>query len=98
MLPVYGFRLTIFRPFGEHISYVFDNFKVTSYNPNVPKHLSLLHDKYVIISADKTANNIVFACKSLYIDCLIKELGIDNNNIFVMKERQVFRNIWVFKD
>ena len=27
VFPVYGFRLTIFRPFGEH-----DNFKVTSYN------------------------------------------------------------------
>jgi hypothetical protein len=33
MFPVYGFRLTIFRPFGAHISYrgVVDNFKVTSY-------------------------------------------------------------------
>jgi hypothetical protein len=28
MFPVYGFRLTIFRPFGG----VVDNFKVTSYN------------------------------------------------------------------
>jgi hypothetical protein len=27
---------------------------------NVAKHLSLLHDKYVIISADKSHNNIVF--------------------------------------
>jgi hypothetical protein len=27
---------------------------------NVAKHLSLLHDKYVIISADKAHNNIVF--------------------------------------
>jgi len=42
---------------------------------NVAKHLSLLHDKYVIVSAD----NIVFVCKSHYIDCLIKELGIDNS-------------------
>jgi hypothetical protein len=34
MFPVYGFRLTIFRPFGEHISWrgVVDNFKITSYN------------------------------------------------------------------
>ena len=41
------------------------------------KHLSLLHDKYRIVSADKAPNNIVFVCKSHYIDCLIKELGID---------------------
>ena len=48
-------------------------------DPNVVKHLSLLHDKYVIVSADKAPNNIVFVCKSHYIDCLIKELGIDNS-------------------
>jgi hypothetical protein len=46
-------------------------------DPNVAKHLSLLHDKYVIVSADKAPNNIVVVCKSYYIDCLIKELGID---------------------
>jgi hypothetical protein len=27
-------------------------------DPNVAKHLSLLHDKYVIVSADKAPNNI----------------------------------------
>jgi hypothetical protein len=46
-------------------------------DPNVAKHLSLLHDKYVIVSAEKAPNNIVFVCKSHYIDCLIKELGIN---------------------
>ena len=45
--------------------------------PNVAKHLSLHHAKYVIVSADKAPNNIVIVCKSHYIDCLIKELGID---------------------
>jgi len=48
-------------------------------DPNVAKHLSLLHDKYVIVSAEKAPSNIVFVCKSHYIDCLIKELGIDNS-------------------
>ena len=47
--------------------------------PNVAKHLSLIHDKCDIVSADKAPNNIVFVCKSHYIDCLIKELGIDNS-------------------
>jgi hypothetical protein len=37
-------------------------------DPNVAIDLSLLHDKYVIVSADKAPNNIVFACKSHYID------------------------------
>jgi hypothetical protein len=36
------------------------NFK----DPNVVKHLPLLHDKYVIVSADKVPNNIVFVCES----------------------------------
>ena len=31
--------------------------------PYVAKHLSLLHDTHVIISADKAPNNIVFVCK-----------------------------------
>jgi hypothetical protein len=46
--------------------------------PNVAKHMSHLHDKYVIVPADKGPNNIVFVCKWHYIDCLIKKLGIDN--------------------
>jgi hypothetical protein len=33
----------------------------------------------VIVSADKAPNNIVFVCKSHYIYCLVKELGIDNS-------------------
>jgi hypothetical protein len=37
--------------------------------------LSSLHDKYVIVPADKASNNIVFVCKSYYFECLIKELG-----------------------
>ena len=48
-------------------------------DPNVAYNLSLLHDKYVIVSADKAPNNIVVVCKLHYIDCLIKELGIDNS-------------------
>jgi hypothetical protein len=48
-------------------------------DPNVAKHLSLLHDKYVTVSADKAPNTIIFVCKSHYIDCLIKELGIHNS-------------------
>ena len=50
-------------------------------DPNVAiaKHLSLLHYKYVIVSTDKAPNNIIFVCKSHYIDCLMKELGIDNS-------------------
>ena len=48
-------------------------------DPNVAECLSHLHDKYVVVPADKAPNNIVFICKSHYIDCLVKELGIDNS-------------------
>ena len=43
------------------------------------KCLSSLHDKYVIVPVEKASNNIVFACKSYYFECLIKEIGINNN-------------------
>ena len=41
--------------------------------------LSSLQDKYVIVPADKASNNIVFVCKAHYLNCLIKELGIDKD-------------------
>ena len=48
-------------------------------DPNVAKHLSHLYDKYVVVPAEKGSNNILFVCKLYYMDCLIKELGIDNH-------------------
>ena len=48
-------------------------------DPNVAKHLSYSYDKYVVVPADKAPNNIVFVCKTHYINCLINELGIDNS-------------------
>ena len=48
-------------------------------DPNVAKDLSHLHDKYVVVPADKAPTNIIFVCKSHYIDCLIKELCINNS-------------------
>ena len=45
-------------------------------DPSVARHLSELHDKYVVVPADKAPNNIVFVCKSHYTGCMIKELGI----------------------
>jgi len=47
-------------------------------DPNVAKHLSLLHDTYVIVSADKSPYNVVRVCKSHYVDCLINKLGNEN--------------------
>jgi hypothetical protein len=44
--------------------------------------MSLLKPHCLVLcseSADKVSNNIVFVCKSYYYECLIKELGLDNN-------------------
>ena len=43
------------------------------------KCLSSLHEKYVIVPADKASNNIIFVCKAHYLNCIIKEFGIDSN-------------------
>jgi hypothetical protein len=48
-------------------------------NQEAVKYLTSLHDKYVIVPADKASNNIVFVCKSYNFECLIKELGINSN-------------------
>jgi hypothetical protein len=54
--------------------------RISSLSNEVGLYLvSSLHDKYVIVPADKASNNIVFVCKSYYFECLIKELGINNN-------------------
>ena len=43
------------------------------------RYLSSLHDKYVVVPADKAFNNIIFVCKYIYYECLIKELCISKN-------------------
>jgi hypothetical protein len=45
------------------------------------KHLSLLHDKYLIVFTGIAPNNIVFVCKSHYVDWLLREIGIDNSHM-----------------
>jgi len=46
---------------------------------DVIDNLTVLHSKYVVVPTEKASNNIVFVCKTYYIDCFVKELGIDNN-------------------
>jgi len=46
---------------------------------DVIDNLTDLHNKYVVVPADIASNNIVFVCKTYYIDCLVNNLGINNN-------------------
>ena len=41
----------------------------------------LLQTNYVLVPADKAANNVIIVCKKYHIDTLVKELGINNVNI-----------------
>ena len=49
--------------------------------PDVKDTLHKLHANYVLVPADKAANNVMIVCKKYYIDTLVKELGINNVNI-----------------
>ena len=46
----------------------------------VSRHLTDLHDRFVIVPADKASNNVVFIIKTCHFSCLQKEL-IDNNDV-----------------
>ena len=49
--------------------------------PDVKDTLHKLHANYLLVPADKAANNVIIVCKKYYIDTLVKELGINNVNI-----------------
>ena len=49
--------------------------------PDVKDTLHKLHANYVLVPTDKAANNVIIVCKKYYIDTLVKELGINNENI-----------------
>ena len=56
------------------------NYKVLD-QPNVKDTLHKLYANYVLVLADKAANNGIIVNKKYYIDTLVKELRIDNVNI-----------------
>ena len=37
-------------------------------------HLSNLHENYVLVPADKAANNVIAVCKKYYLDVIVNEL------------------------
>ena len=49
--------------------------------PDVKDTLHKLHANYVLVPADKAANNVIIVCKKHYIDTIVKELGLNNVNI-----------------
>ena len=49
--------------------------------PDVKDTLHKLHANYVLVPADKAANNVIIVCKKYYIETLVKVLEINNVNI-----------------
>ena len=50
-------------------------------DPDVKDTLRRLHDDFVLVPADKAANNVIVVCKKYYNKTSIKELGINTTNI-----------------
>ena len=46
------------------------------YNTSVKEALEKLHYGFVVVPIDKTANNVFFMLKTLYVTTLLKELGV----------------------
>ena len=52
--------------------------------------LNNLYDKFVLVPADKAANNVVLICRTYYYQCLVKELGIGERKNKSTYERTMF--------
>ena len=48
-------------------------------NDVVKTYLQSVHDKFVLVPADKAANNVIIICKKFYFEVLAKELGVSSN-------------------
>ena len=67
-------------------------------DPDVAAELAEMHEKFVVVPADKASNNIVFLCKTRYINCLKEELGMSTMtgnptyNLTAMSKDEILQN------
>ena len=65
---------------------------------DVATKLSEIYEKFIVVPADKASNNIVFVCKTHYINCLMEELGMSTmtgnptNNLTAMSQEEILQN------
>ena len=57
--------------------------------PDVKDILHKLHANYVLVPADKAANNVIILCKKYYIDTLVKRVG---NKQFKHQQPNIYPN------
>ena len=64
----------------------------------VAAELAEIHEKFVIVRADKASNNIVFVCKTHYTKCLMEEIGMSTMignptyNLTAMSKEEILQN------
>ena len=67
-------------------------------DPDVAAESAEIHEKFVVVPADKASNNIVFVCKTHYINCLMEELGMStmtgnlSYNLIAMSKNEILQN------
>ena len=67
-------------------------------DPDVAAELAEIHEKFVIVPADKASNNIVFICTTRYTNCLMEDLGISTMtgsrtyNLTAMSKDEILQN------
>ena len=65
---------------------------------DVAAELAEIHEKFVVVPADTASNNIVFVCKTHYINCLMEELGMSTMtgnptyNLTAMSKEEILQN------
>ena len=63
-------------------------------DPDVAAELAEIQGKFVVVPADKASNNIVFVCKTHFINCLMEELGMTWNptyNLAAMSKDEILQ-------
>ena len=67
-------------------------------DPDIAAELAEIHEKFVVVPADKASNNIVFVCKTHDINCLMEELGMSTMtgnptyNLTAMSKDEILQN------
>ena len=65
---------------------------------DVAAEVAEIHEKFVVVPADKASNNIVCVCKTHYINCLTEKLGMSTMtgnptyNISAMSKEEILQN------
>ena len=96
VMPLVNKRFSVLsRTMSRRHELVFDD-------PDVSAELAEIHEKFVVVPADKASNNIVFVCKTHYINCLMEVLGMSTMtgnptyNLTAMSKDEIRRKILTF--